>query len=53
MMNNVLLLFMLGNTYSSMASKPIKIAGLEPVLNKTKKSCIASYYRQFPTNIKL
>ena len=36
------------NIISSMASKPI---GLEPVLSLTEKSCIASNYRQFPTNI--
>ena len=28
-------------------------AGLEPVLSHTEKSCIASYYRQFFTNIKI
>ena len=28
-------------------------AGLEPVLNQTEKSCIASNYRQFSTNIKI
>ena len=28
-------------------------AGLEPVLSNTEKSCIASYYRQFFTNIKI
>ncbi len=28
-------------------------AGLEPVLSFTSKSCIASYYRQFSTNIKI
>ncbi len=27
--------------------------GLEPVLSHTKKSCIASNYRQFSTNIKI
>ena len=36
----------------SMASKSINIPGLELVLNYTGKSCIASYYRQFSTNIK-
>ena len=36
----------------SMASKPCNIsAGLEPVLSHTEKSSIASYYRQFYTNI--
>ena len=28
-------------------------AGLEPVLSKTEKACIASNYRQFSTNIKI
>ena len=28
-------------------------AGLEPVLSQTEKSCIASNYRQFSTNIKI
>ena len=28
-------------------------AGLEPVLGHTEKSCIASYYRQLSTNIKI
>ena len=27
--------------------------GLEPVLSQTEKSCIASNYRQFSTNIKI
>ena len=27
--------------------------GLEPVLIHTEKSCMTSYYRQFPTNIKI
>ena len=27
--------------------------GLETVLSHTERSCIASYYRQFPTNIKI
>ncbi len=35
-----------------MASKPITIAGLEPILSQTEKLCIASNERQFPTNIK-
>ena len=29
------------------------ILGLEPVLTHTDKSCIASYYRQFSTNIRI
>ena len=28
-------------------------AGLEPILSQTEKSCIASNYRQFSTNIKI
>ena len=28
-------------------------AGLEPVLSHTEKACIASYYKQFSTNIKI
>ena len=28
-------------------------AGLEPVLGNTEKSCIAAYYREFSTNIKI
>ena len=31
----------------------LTIAGLEPVLNHTEKSCIATYYKQFSTNIKI
>ena len=33
--------------FSRMAPKPIKSAGLEPVLSHTEKSCTVSYYRQF------
>ncbi len=36
-----------------MASKPILSDGLEPVLSQTEKSCTASNYRQFSTNIKI
>ena len=39
--------------FSSMALKPIDflLAGLEPVLSQTEKSCISSYYRQLSTNM--
>ena len=36
-----------------MASKPIKAVGLELVLSNAEKSCIASYYKQFSTNISI
>ena len=42
-----------GKPFSSMASKPNLSAGLEPVDSHTEKSCVASNYRQFSTNIKI
>ena len=41
------------NILSSMASKPINIRWLRTGSWPTEKSCIASNYRQFSTNIKL
>ena len=36
---------------SSMVSILLISAGFKPVLSHTEKSCMASYYRQFFTNI--
>ena len=41
------------NYSCSMVSKTINNPGLEPVLNHTEKSCIATYYKQFSTNLKI
>ena len=38
---------------SSMASKPITIRWIRTGFSQTEKSCIASNYRQFSTNIKI
>ena len=35
----------------SIVEESLMTAGLEPVLSHTEKSCIASYYRKFSTNI--
>ena len=41
------------NFISSVASQPINMAGLKPVLGHTEKPCIVSYYRQFSMNNKI
>ena len=38
---------------SRMSSRPINSSGLGPVIGHTDKSCIASYYRRFSTNINI
>ena len=41
------------NSFCSIVSKRLISAVLYTVLRHTKESCIASYYRQFSTNIKI
>ncbi len=42
-----------GHEQFSFLSNQLISTGLEPVLSHTEKSYIASYYKQFPTHIKI
>ena len=44
---------MVSNSFPVWPRNRLITAGLEPVLNYTEKLCIASFYRQYSTNIKL